>query len=180
MRQAVQREIMNNGMVVRIPVHLHDRLHRMMLYRDPFSGVDYQKLAAQMTEDSENGVTVTAAEVHECVCQVEPMSALRSLNEMVALDGSTERQELLADQNVENPEEIASRRLLIETLMAQLDERERRIITMRYGLDGMPERTLEEVGKTFQVSKERARQLEQRAMRKLQCWGAKNRMALEV
>ena len=108
------------------------------------------------------------------------MSALRSLNEMVSLDGSTERQELLADQNVENPEEIASRRLLIETLMAQLDERERRIITMRYGLDGMPERTLEEVGKTFQVSKERARQLEQRAMRKLQCWGAKNRMALEV
>lgn len=169
-RQAVQREIMNGGTTIRIPVHLHDRMHKIAVYREPFTATDYALLAKQITEAEPEGCGLSEKEVQEYLCQVEPLSLMRSLNEPMALEGCTERQELIADEHAESPEEVVGVRVLLECCLEQLNERERSLISMRYGLDGKPERTLEEIGRTLQISKERARQLERRAMEKMQNW----------
>lgn len=169
-RQAVQREIMNGGTTIRIPVHLHDRMHKLSVYREPFSVVNYRALAERITEEEADGHGLTEQDVKEYLCQVEPLSTMRSLNEPLTLDGETERQELLADPDESTPDEIAGSRIFLEQCLAQLSVREREVIMMRYGLGGCPEQTLVQVGKRLQITKERVRQLEQRAIKKMRAW----------
>lgn len=169
-RQAVQREIMNGGTTIRIPVHLHDRMHKLSIYREPFTMVNYQALAERVTEEEPEGHGLTEEEVREYLCKVEPLCNLRSLNETLTLDGETERQEMLSAPDEQTPDEIVSSRIFLEQCLAQLSVRERDVIAMRYGLDGYPELTLVQVGEHLQVTKERVRQLEQRAIKKMQAW----------
>ena len=144
-RQAIQREIISGGTIIRIPVHLHDRMHKLSVYREPNGSVNYEALAERVTAEERTGHGMTASEVKEFLCRVEPMVSLRSLNEMLKLDGETERQEMLA-------------------------EPEREVIFMRYGLQNNESMTLLEVGQKLHITKERVRQLEQRAMEKMRDW----------
>lgn len=170
-RQAVQREIIGGGTMVKIPVYLHDRMHKISVYRESFSNTDYGLLAKRVTEGENEGFGLTEKEVRECLCQVEPMISIRSLNEIVTQDGTMEREEIVCDPETATPDEAAAVRLMVSSCLSCLTERERRVIAMRYGLDGKPERTLVEIGKILQVTKERVRQLEQRALKKMRMWG---------
>ena len=104
-RQAIQREIISGGTIIRIPVHLHDRMHKLSVYREPNGSVNYEALAECVTAEERTGHGMTASEVKEFLCRVEPMVSLRSLNEMLKLDGETERQEMLAEPNARTPDE---------------------------------------------------------------------------
>jgi RNA polymerase sigma factor (sigma-70 family) len=96
----------------------------------------------------------------------EPLSLSNPLRE----DGDAELADIVEDRSAESPFEVAAAALLpaeIEKLLAPLDERERQILVLRFGLDRSGDRTLEEVGHHFNLTRERIRQIEARAMSKL-------------
>ena len=93
-----------------------------------------------------------------------------SLSEPLREDGDAELGDIVEDRSAESPFEVAATALLpdeIEKLLAPLDERERQILALRFGLDRGEPRTLEEVGEHFNLTRERIRQIEARAMSKL-------------
>ena len=163
-RQAITRGIANTGRTIRLPVHAGDTLVRLQKVRSRF--------------ELEHGRHATLAELAvECdLAEDRVVEALRfsaeplSLSEPLREDGDDELGDLVADPTALSPFEAAAEALLPEEmarLLEPLDERERTIISLRYGLDRGEARTLEEVGETFNLTRERIRQIEARAMSKL-------------
>jgi RNA polymerase sigma factor (sigma-70 family) len=163
-RQAITRGIANTGRTIRLPVHAGDTLARV------------QKAQARL--ELKYGRPATLAELGEEVELPEDklVEALRfraeplSLSEPLREDGDAELGDVVEDRSVESPFELAAIGLLpeeIDRLLAPLDEREREILHLRFGLDRGEPRTLEEVGEHFNLTRERIRQIEARAMSKL-------------
>ena len=93
-----------------------------------------------------------------------------SLQAKVGAEGDTELAEFIHDENSSSPEDIASYELLkthIEEVLHSLSDREKKVLELRFGLKDNRPRTLEEVGKVFGVTRERIRQIEAKALRKL-------------
>jgi RNA polymerase sigma factor (sigma-70 family) len=163
-RQAITRGIANTGRTIRLPVHAGDTLARL------------QKARARL--ELKLGRPATLAELSAEVEMPEDKvtEALRfaaeplSLSEPLREDGDAELGDIVEDRSAESPFEVAATALLpdeIEKLLAPLDERERQILALRFGLDRGEPRTLEEVGEHFNLTRERIRQIEARAMSKL-------------
>jgi len=96
---------------------------------------------------------------------------MRSLNECIGEDEDTELQQLMADDTAASPDQEITRVEEVEQLLGLLDtllERERQVVRLRFGLDGEPVLTLDEVGRVMGCSSERVRQIQERALRKLQ------------
>jgi RNA polymerase sigma factor (sigma-70 family) len=164
-RQAITRGIANTGRTIRLPVHAGDTLARLhkarsrleLKYGRPATLAELSK-EVEMPEDKVTEALRFAA---------EPLSLSEPLRE----DGDAELGDVVEDRSAESPFETAATALLpeeIQRLLAPLDEREREILRLRFGLDGSSEgRTLEEVGEHFNLTRERIRQIEARAMSKL-------------
>ncbi len=163
-RQAITRGIANTGRTVRLPVHAGDTLSRV------------QKARARLEIDL--GRSPTLKEVAEKINMpenkvIEAMrfaSDLRSLSEPLREDGDANLADVVEDRSAESPFEVAANKLLpeeIQRLLSPLNEREREVLTHRYGLDRGGVRTLEEVAEYFNLTRERIRQIEARAMSKL-------------
>ncbi len=163
-RQAITRGIANTGRTIRLPVHAGDTLARV------------QKAQARL--ELKLGRPATLAELGSEVEMPEDklIEALRfraeplSLSEPLREDGDAELGDVVEDRSAESPFEMAATALLpveIARLLAPLDEREREILRLRFGLDRGEPRTLEEVGEHFNLTRERIRQIEARAMSKL-------------
>jgi RNA polymerase sigma factor (sigma-70 family) len=164
-RQAITRGIANTGRTIRLPVHAGDTLARLQKARSrlelkfgrPATLAELSK-EVEMPEDKVTEALRFAA---------EPLSLSEPLRE----DGDAELGDVVEDRSAESPFEVAATALLpeeIQRLLAPLDEREREILRLRFGLDGASEgRTLEEVGEHFNLTRERIRQIEARAMSKL-------------
>ena len=93
-----------------------------------------------------------------------------SIESTVGKEDDTELEEVLPDKNALSPEEIVTASLLkeqIEEILGTLTEKEKGVLELRFGLNGGERHTLEEVGKAFNVTRERARQIENKALRKL-------------
>ena len=163
-RQAITRGIANTGRTIRLPVHAGDTLARL------------QKARARL--ELKLGRPATLAELSAEVEMPEDKvtEALRfaaeplSLSEPLREDGDAELGDVVEDRSAESPFEVAATALLpeeIARLLSPLDEREREILKLRFGLDRGEPRTLEEVGEHFNLTRERIRQIEARAMSKL-------------
>ncbi len=163
-RQAITRGIANTGRTIRLPVHAGDTLTRV------------QKARARL--ELELGRAPTLKEVADMVEMPEQKvteamrfaSDPRSLSEPLREDGEANLADVVEDRSAESPFEVAATKLLpdeIQRLLSPLKLRERQILTLRYGLDGRGPLTLEEVGEEFNLTRERIRQLEARAMSKL-------------
>jgi RNA polymerase sigma factor (sigma-70 family) len=163
-RQSITRGIANTGRTIRLPVHAGDTLARL------------QK--ARVRLELQHGRPATTAELAVEVEMPEDKvaEALRfaseplSLSEPLRDDGDAELGDVVEDRSAESPFERAASSMMpaeIERLLAPLDERERSILALRYGLDRGEPRTLEEVGAHFNLTRERIRQIEARAMSKL-------------
>jgi RNA polymerase sigma factor (sigma-70 family) len=163
-RQAITRGIANTGRTIRLPVHAGDTLARLQKARSRLelklgrpATLAELSIEVEMPEDKVTEALRFAA---------EPLSLSEPLRE----DGDAELGDIVEDRSAESPFEVAATALLpeeIEKLLAPLDERERQILALRFGLDRGEPRTLEEVGEHFNLTRERIRQIEARAMSKL-------------
>ncbi len=164
-RQAVTRAIADKGRTIRIPVHMVDRLNKVVyaersliqqLGRDPTPA----EIAAE--------VECTAQEVREMLRMAQlPVS----LEKPVGDEEDSELADFVEDDTAESPFEVASkalRRQSVERVLASLPRREREVLEMRYGITGDRVRTLDEVGRAFNITRERVRQIESRTLKKLQ------------
>ena len=163
-RQAITRGIANTGRTIRLPVHAGDTLSRIQKAR---SSLELSLgRPATLAELSAN-VEMPEDKVTEALRFAgEPLSLSSPLRE----DGDAELGDLVPDLGADSPFEVAATSLLsgeIARLMAPLDERESEILRLRFGLDRGEPRTLEEVGEHFNLTRERIRQIEARAMSKL-------------
>ena len=163
-RQSITRAIADQARTIRIPVHMVETINRVL----PTSHSMVQKLGREPT------TTEIAQELHMEVSKVEEI--LKIAQEPVSLEtpiGEEEDSHLgdfIQDDEASQPSEEASYTLLreqLEEVLSTLTPREEQVLRMRFGLiDGKPH-TLEEVGKEFDVTRERIRQIESKALRKL-------------
>ena len=163
-RQAITRGIANTGRTIRLPVHAGDTLARLQKARSRLE----LKFGRQPTlRELADEVEMPEDKVTEALrFAAEPLSLSEPLRE----DGDAELGDVVEDRSAESPFEVAATALLpeeIQRLLAPLDEREREILKLRFGLDRGEPRTLEEVGEHFNLTRERIRQIEARAMSKL-------------
>jgi RNA polymerase primary sigma factor len=163
-RQAVTRSIAEQSRLIRLPVHLSESLvHlRRAIYRLE------QELEREPTaEELAHALGMSLRKVKRLLrASTQPVSLEHPLNN--ESEGRVE--EVLADESLETPMEIAAANMLHEELNAALNdlpERERKILQLRYGLIDGQRRTLEEVGVAFGITRERTRQLESEALRRL-------------
>jgi RNA polymerase sigma factor (sigma-70 family) len=163
-RQAIGRGIDNTSRTIRLPVHAGDQIRRL------------QRTRAQM--EAELGRSPSPAELAELTGLPEAVVAELlqygaepvSLETPVGSDGDTELADIVADTGAPSPFDAAAGALLgeeIDRLLAPLDERERAILRLRYGLDRGAPRTLDEVGSALNLTRERIRQIERAALSKL-------------
>ena len=163
-RQAITRGIANTGRTIRLPVHAGDTLARLQKARSRLE-IKFGRQATLAELSAE--VEMPEDKVTEALrFAAEPLS----LSEQLREDGDAELGDVVEDRSAESPFETAATALLpeeISRLLAPLDEREREILKLRFGLDRGEPRTLEEVGEHFDLTRERIRQIEARAMSKL-------------
>jgi RNA polymerase sigma factor (sigma-70 family) len=151
-RQAITRGIANTGRTIRLPVHAGDTLARLQKARSRLE-LKFGRHAtlAELAEE----VEMPADKVTEALrFAAEPLSLSEPLRE----DGDAELGDVVEDRSAESPFEVAATALLpeeITRLLAPLDQREREILALRFGLDRGEPRTLEEVGEAFNLTRER-------------------------
>ncbi len=163
-KQSIKRALANQSKTIRLPVHLVDKIAKI------------RRVSAQMTEEfgREPSDEELAEELGLSAAKVSALksAAIRptSLDQPVGDDDSTQFGELVGDDNARDPFELLRDKDLrdeVGDLLGVLDDRERRIINLRFGLDGKNPKTLEEVGEKFGVTRERIRQLQNIALVKL-------------
>ena len=163
-RQAITRGIANTGRTIRIPVHAGDTLARLQRARSVLELLNGRPATvAELAHETDLAVDKV---VEVLRFAAEPLSLSQPLSE----DGDGELGDLVQDRVAPSPaDEVAASMLADEVgrLLAPLDDREREILRLRYGLDRGEPHTLEEVGEHFQLTRERIRQIEARAMSKL-------------
>jgi RNA polymerase primary sigma factor len=169
-RQAITRAIADQARTIRIPVHMVETINRLIrvsrqllqeLGREP----TVEEIAEAMSRGQE--VVVTPEKVREIIkVSQEPVSLETPIGE----EEDSHLGDFIEDRGALAPAEAASHQLLKEQVEAVLDSltgRERRVLQLRFGLEDGRARTLEEVGKEFNVTRERIRQIEAKALRKL-------------
>ncbi|QDZ39137.1 RNA polymerase sigma factor, RpoD/SigA family [Euhalothece natronophila Z-M001] len=164
-RQAITRTIANDARTIRLPIHIVEKLNKLKKAQRDLK----QELKRTPTEAE------LAKELDVSVSQLHQLMQLRrqslSLNHRVGKGEDTELMELLEDHEMRLPEEQMNDAMMnqeiSDVLSDVLTEREKDVISMRYGLNNGHPYTLEEVGLMFNLSRERVRQIQSKAMRKL-------------
>jgi RNA polymerase primary sigma factor len=164
-RQAVARALADKGRTIRMPVHVVEKLNKI--------GRAERKLLAELGREPLPGEVAAELEMElEEVEQIQRNAqALVSLEKPVGDEEESEFGHFIADERAPLPDEEASVTMRNETLkqvLSTLSYRERRVLEMRYGLDGQQPRTLDEVGQIFNITRERVRQIENHSLKKLQ------------
>ena len=169
-RQAVTRAIADQARTIRIPVHMIETINRMSrVSRNLLQELGREPTVEEIAEAMSRGqeVVVTPDKVREII---KASQQALSLETPIGEEGDAHLGDFIEDRGALAPAEAASHQLLKEQVEAVLDSltgRERRVLQLRFGLEDGRARTLEEVGKEFNVTRERIRQIEAKALRKL-------------
>ncbi|MBI4357779.1 MAG: RNA polymerase sigma factor RpoD/SigA [Candidatus Omnitrophica bacterium] len=163
-KQAIMRALSNQGKTIRVPVYMFDTLSKWRKVRDGL----VQKLARIPTDKEiadAMGIPVEKVKELERIA-----SQPGSLNAPVSLDGAAEMMDLIQDESTSSPAEriediFEGQR--IEQLLNFVDEREKQVLVLRFGLKGGEPHTLEDTAKQFGVTRERIRQIEMAAIKKI-------------
>jgi RNA polymerase primary sigma factor len=163
-RQAVARALADKARTIRMPVHVVEKLNKIVRSE--------RKLRAELGREPTSGeigrdLDLSAEEVEHIRRSAQtPVS----LEKPVGDEDESEFGHFITDENLPLPDEEAEITLRKETLrkiLGTLSSRERQVLELRYGLDGQHPRTLDEVGRTFNVTRERIRQIENQSLKKL-------------
>ena len=162
-RQAISRAIADQARTIRIPVHMVETINRVRrTQRDMLQKLEREPSIEELATE----VDLTPERVREILrISLDPVS----LEAPVGEDDS-QLGDFLADENAERPVDVAARAMLSNDVLEALDElndREKEVVRMRFGLIDGRARTLEEVGRAFGVTRERIRQIESKTLAKL-------------
>ena len=163
-RQAITRAIADQARTIRIPVHMVETINRLIrISRRLLQELGREPTSEEIAEQME----ISAEKVREIIkVSQEPVSLETPIGE----EDDSHLGDFIEDHTALAPAEAASHQLLkeqVEDVLDSLTERERKVLQLRFGLDDGRSRTLEEVGKEFHVTRERIRQIEAKALRKL-------------
>ena len=163
-RQSVTRALADQARTIRVPVHMVETINKMSkMQRKLTLELGYEPSVTELA----NALDMTEEKVME-IMQIAREPA--SLETPIGEEDDSNLGDFVADSNVLTPEgnvESVMLREHIDTLLGDLKERERQVIVLRFGLEDGHPRTLEEVGREFKVTRERIRQIEAKALRKL-------------
>jgi len=163
-KQSIRRALSNQSKTIRLPVHIVDKVHKLNRAN--------QKLTEKFGREPSDAELAKALEV-----PTAKVAALRklgvspiSLDAPIGDEDDSRFGDIVQDDSALTPYDllrVKTMRQEIREHVKYLDPREAEILTLRFGLDGQPPRTLEEVGKRFKVTRERVRQIQEIALRKL-------------
>ena len=163
-RQSVTRALADQARTIRVPVHMVETINKMSkMQRKLTLELGYEPSVAELAK----ALDMTEEKVME-IMQIAREPA--SLETPIGEEDDSNLGDFVADNNVLTPEDNVESVMLrehIEALLGDLKERERQVIVLRFGLEDGHPRTLEEVGREFKVTRERIRQIEAKALRKL-------------
>jgi len=166
-RQAITRAIADQARTIRIPVHMVETINKLLRIQRRLT----QELNREPTIDELAKAMDETPDKIKYVMKIK--QDISSLDATISRDGEDEDSVLgnfIEDESAERPEEAASSQLLKEQIfevLSSLSDREQKILKMRFGLGGGKSHTLEEVGQEFDVTRERIRQIEAKAVNKL-------------
>jgi RNA polymerase primary sigma factor len=156
-RQAVARGLADKSRTVRLPVHVVERLQKI-------NRAERTLLARLGRDPSDEEVAEEARlPLYQVLGVRSAARSAMSLDEPIGSDGESSFSDVLADDNAEDPAEVvgdAQRGMTLSSVLEALPERQRVVVTMRYGLDGRDPRTLDEIAKELRLTRERVRQIE--------------------
>lgn len=165
-KQSITRAIADQARTIRVPVHMHETANKMKrIERSLVQKLNREPTPEEIAMEMDN--TITPEKVREIKRLIQDTVSLES---PVGEEEDSHLGDFIEDKEAVSPSEFATNQILKQSLyeaMQDLTDREARVLTLRYGLaDGRP-KTLEEVGKEFHVTRERIRQIEAKALRKL-------------
>jgi RNA polymerase primary sigma factor len=193
-RQAVSRAIADQARTIRIPVHMYETINKIVkVQRDLVQQLNHEPSVEELALELDYLTPEESAAIKEALKRDEPVdptlnhkwrNAVSKIRDILRIamdpmsletpvgnnDDSTELGDFLPDESVLEPGDAASKELLreqIRDVLGFLTDREREVLEMRFGLNDGKDHTLEEVGKSFGVTRERIRQIEAKALRKL-------------
>ncbi len=163
-RQAITRAIADQGRAIRLPVHVGEKIARL------------EHISRRLQQDLGREPSAEELAEHMQMNMEKVQEIIRVSQEMLSLDFSLNEDQdfnlgdLIEDRSAQAPPEVATHHLLkeqVEDLLDRLTERERAVLSLRFGLIDGRSWTLQEVGKEFQITRERIRQIEAQALQKL-------------
>ena len=163
-KQSIKRALANQSKTIRLPVHLVDKISKMRRV-----AMKLQEELGREPTDEELGeeLGISASRVGQMrTAAIRPAS----LDAPIGDDDSNNFSEVVQDENADTPYEMLEDKTvtsMLQEMVKTLDQREATILRYRFGLDGGPEKTLEEVGQKFGVTRERVRQIQNIALNKL-------------
>jgi RNA polymerase primary sigma factor len=193
-RQAVSRAIADQARTIRIPVHMYETINKIVkMQRELVQRLGHEPSVEELALELDYLLPEEAAAIKLAQANGTPLDpmmerkwrlAVSKIRDILRIamdpmsletpvgnnDDATELGDFLADESILEPGDAASRELLreqIRTVLGFLNDREREVLEMRFGLSDGKDHTLEEVGKSFGVTRERIRQIEAKALRKL-------------
>ncbi len=163
-RQSITRAMADQARTIRIPVHMVETIHKLTRVIRTL----VQKLGRDPTQEE---IAEAMGITEEKVAEIQKIAQDPiSLENPVGEEEDSKIADFIEDETIKSPVEVVSQNLLREQLLETINTltpREQKVIRLRYGLDDSHPRTLEEVGKEFNVTRERIRQIEAKALRKL-------------
>ena len=164
-KQSITRNIIDHAYLIRLPVHVMERARRFWGVRAAHPNFTEAELIEEIIT---LGYATSAKEIRHLLNLGDLYLNTTSLNVLVGEDEETELEEFIpSDSSVEDVVEQTFLRESLENVLSTLTPREEKILRLRFGFDDGIERTLEDVGKIFNVTRERIRQIENKALRKL-------------
>ncbi|MDD3661736.1 MAG: RNA polymerase sigma factor RpoD [Candidatus Dojkabacteria bacterium] len=163
-RQAITRSIADQARTIRIPVHMHETINKLNKVTSQLSTkLGRKPSAAEIAKEMD----IEIDKVHE-ILRISQQP--KSLSAQIGKEQESELSDIIPDRRSPSPESIATNAFLrsqMQNILNQLQDRERRVLELRFGLQDGVTRTLEEVGREFGVTRERIRQIEAKALKKL-------------